>query len=76
MIIPWSSFWDRNVLLEALPLLHDWTRSDYVRGAVSGLGLVNMGAGIAELARAWRDRQGGPSGEEQLITPFGGARHG
>ena len=75
MIIPWSSFWDRNVLLEAVPLLYEWTRSDYVRGAVTGLGLVNMGAGIAELARAWRGRQR-PTRGTRLVTPMNGARHG
>jgi hypothetical protein len=31
-----------------------WTRSPYVRGAVSGLGAVNLGAGVAEFWSAWR----------------------
>jgi hypothetical protein len=54
LLIPWSSFWDRNTLLEAVPVLHVWTRSPYVRGAVSGLGAVNVGAGLAEFWSAWR----------------------
>ena len=54
LLIPWSSFWDRNTLLEAVPAVHMWTRSPYVRGAVSGLGAVNLGAGVAEFWSAWR----------------------
>jgi hypothetical protein len=73
VIVPWSSFWDQNVLLEAVPALYDWTRSPAVRGAVSGLGLVNMGAGVAELARAWRGRHDAP-GDPRLVTPLDGAR--
>jgi hypothetical protein len=74
VIVPWSSFWDQNLLLEAIPFVHDWTRSPYVRGAVSGLGLVNMGAGVAELSRALRRRHDVP-GNGRLITPFDGAHH-
>jgi hypothetical protein len=54
LLIPWSSFWDRNTLLEAMPVVHAWTRSPYVRGAVSGLGTLNLGAGIVEAWSAWR----------------------
>jgi hypothetical protein len=74
VIVPWSSFWDQNVLLEALPLLHEWTRSPYVRGAVSGLGLVNMAAGFAEVARAWQARHDAPS-DTRLFSRADGAPH-
>jgi hypothetical protein len=74
VIVPWSSFWDRNVLLEGLPLLYEWTRSPYVRGAVSGFGVVNMAAGLVEVARAWQDRHDAP-GHTRLFSRVGGARH-
>jgi hypothetical protein len=57
LVIPWSTFWDRNTLLEAIPALHAATRNPYLRGAVSGLGAVNLGAGMVELwggLVAWR----------------------
>ena len=49
MIVPWSSFWDRNYFAQAIPLLSAVITNDFVRGAVSGLGLVNLVAGMAEL---------------------------
>jgi len=50
VLIPWSAFWDRNYFAEALPLLHAVLTNNFVRGAVSGLGLVNILAAVAELA--------------------------
>jgi hypothetical protein len=73
VIVPWSSFWDRNVLLEALPLLYEWTRSPYVRGAVSGFGVVNMAAGLVEVAKAWQGRHEEP-GPTRLFSRVDGAR--
>jgi hypothetical protein len=58
-IIPWSSFWEHNAVLEAVSSVHTWTRSAYVRGAVSGLGIVNLMAGVGELLSAWRYRDEG-----------------
>ena len=49
LVVPWSSFWDRNYFAEALPLVHAIIKNNFVRGAVSGLGIVNLAAGLAEL---------------------------
>ena len=49
LVVPWSSFWDRNYFAEAVPLIHTIIRNNFVRGAVSGLGVVNLTSGIAEL---------------------------
>lgn len=48
--MPWSAFWDRNYFVEALPRIGDVLTNNYVRGAVSGLGVVNLLAALAELA--------------------------
>jgi hypothetical protein len=48
-VVPWSTYWERNYFVDGLPLLQSLLTNDFVRGAVSGLGLVNIGAGIAEL---------------------------
>jgi hypothetical protein len=53
LILPWSAFWNRNLLLEWSPALYDLTRSGYIRGAVSGLGIVNLWVGIVEVFEAW-----------------------
>ena len=49
LIVPWSIFWDRNYFIDAFPQLQAFLTSNYVRGAVSGLGAVNVGAGVGEL---------------------------
>ena len=40
--MPWSGFWERNYLAQAVPVLGWLTMNYFVRGAVSGLGLVNV----------------------------------
>jgi hypothetical protein len=56
LIVPWSIFWDRNYFIDAFPQLQSLLTSNYVRGAVSGLGAVNVGAGIAELVALFAAR--------------------
>jgi hypothetical protein len=50
LVVPWSPFWDRNYFLGLWPALEMVTRSNLVRGAVSGLGIINLWAAMAELA--------------------------
>lgn len=49
ILVPWSRFWDRNYFAESLPMLHDFIRNNFVRGAVSGIGVLNLVAGLADL---------------------------
>lgn len=39
---PWSSLWDANYMLQPNLLLRSVVLSAFTRGAVSGLGLVNI----------------------------------
>jgi hypothetical protein len=48
-VVPWSGAWDRNYLAVAAPALGQVAANFYVRGAVSGLGLLNVAAGVSEL---------------------------
>ena len=50
LVAPWSTFWERNWLLDVSPLLDGVLRLTAVRGAVSGVGLVNLCAGMWALA--------------------------
>ncbi|HEY0284985.1 MAG TPA: hypothetical protein VGC23_06315 [Vicinamibacterales bacterium] len=50
VLVPWSPFWERNYFLTAIPALQDIIRNNYVRGGVSGLGVVNLLMGFNELA--------------------------
>jgi hypothetical protein len=48
LTLPWTQFWDRGTFW--LPGLAIW-RSAYARGAVSGLGVVNLWAAASEITR-------------------------
>lgn len=48
--MPWSSFWEQNYFAERWPALLAFVRNNFVRGAVSGLGVVNLFAGLADLS--------------------------
>jgi len=50
VLVPWSPFWERNYFLITFPAIHGIIRNHYLRGAVSGLGVVNLLMGFNELA--------------------------
>lgn len=62
ILIPWSAFWDRNFFLEAVPALHGVMTNNFVRGAITGLGIVNVFAALGEMtdmfARGREDADG------------------
>ncbi len=58
VLVPWSGFWDRNYFAVASPALSEVLLNNYVRGGVSGLGIVNLLIGFEELASALWARRG------------------
>jgi hypothetical protein len=49
--MPWSpTLWEHNYFAMAWPPLRTLLSNNFVRGAVSGLGVVNLFAGFADLA--------------------------
>jgi hypothetical protein len=59
-VLPWSEFWEHNYFAVAWPLVQSIVMNNFVRGGVSGLGVVNLIAGFADLvvALTTRDRPG------------------
>ena len=49
VLVPWSMYWEQNYFVQALPMIEPFLTSHYVRGAVSGLGLLNLLAGLVEI---------------------------
>ncbi len=49
VVLPWSPFWDHNYFLLAWPRIYPLVTNNFVRGGVTGLGLVNLIAGLADL---------------------------
>ena len=56
VVVPWSVLWDRNYFIDVVPQLQELLTSNYLRGAVSGLGVLNIGAGVAELVAVFAAR--------------------
>jgi hypothetical protein len=54
--VPWSAFWERNYFSQLSPVLHAVLTNNYVRGAVTGLGAVNVLAALADLSLLVRRR--------------------
>jgi hypothetical protein len=48
MVAPWTPFWENNSLLLGFPSLREFLMHEFVRGMVSGLGLVDIWLAIAE----------------------------
>jgi hypothetical protein len=61
LLVPWSGFWERNYFAQALPAVEAFIVNNYVRGAVSGLGLVNLYLGLAELVASITSRPSPPT---------------
>ncbi len=54
--VPWTALWDGNYLLQPFPALRALVLSGYLRGTVSGLGLVNIVLALDEAAQHLRAR--------------------
>jgi hypothetical protein len=57
VLAPWSVFWDRNFFFAWFPAALPVVRNTFVRGAVSGVGIMTLLAGLAELAAAFAARR-------------------
>jgi hypothetical protein len=54
--LPWTRFWFNNGLLAQWPALQHLMQQGFVRGAVTGLGVLDIWLGIVEAVR-YRDRR-------------------
>ena len=57
MLIPWSAFWDRNYFVESSAAVRALLTSNYTRGAITGLGLLNIWAALGELGDLFGSRR-------------------
>jgi hypothetical protein len=68
IFVPWTSLWDRNYFAELEPHARALVTSHYLRGAVSGLGLVNLGAGVSELLGLFASRSTRAASGDALVS--------
>ena len=69
LFIAWTPYWQFNYFLFRWPALAPWLTSFYIRGAVSGLGLIDIGIAFGFLVNftrltkkleSWLDRHEAP----------------
>jgi hypothetical protein len=51
IFLPWLNIWEQNYLLYQHPTLQGLAANPYLKGAVLGLGIVNLLIGIQEIAQ-------------------------
>ena len=56
VVVPWTALWDANYLLQPYPSVRALLLSGYLRGTVSGLGLVNIVLALDEAHQHLRAR--------------------
>ena len=47
-VLPWTRLWTENSLLVSYPAVREFLMHGFVRGIVSGLGLIDIWMGVAE----------------------------
>lgn len=67
VVLPWSGFWERNYFAMSWPALRELLTNNFVRGAVTGLGLVNLYAGFVDLAMVFATRPSSASGRTERV---------
>ena len=56
VVLPWSALWFDDGWVSRWPVLESWLQHGFVRGAVSGIGLVDIWLGVLE-AIHYHDRR-------------------
>jgi hypothetical protein len=51
VVLPWTHIWTENNLLLDYPAVRFWAANTFVRGAFSGLGVIDIWLGIWEVVR-------------------------
>jgi hypothetical protein len=65
LVMPWTDYWDHNYFVTVSRALEPTLASPWLRGAISGVGLVTLFAGLADLVALFLRR----SQIEPTITP-------
>ena len=69
IVAPWTTFWDGNYFMESQPFVQLMFKTSFMRGGVSGIGVINLWAGAVDLIALWKCRQhlkdmGGSNGND------------
>jgi hypothetical protein len=56
--VPWTRLWTLNAVLHHSSAIALWADNPYIRGFISGVGVVHVMIGVRELLRISRARRG------------------
>jgi hypothetical protein len=59
VVAPWTTWWEANYLLQPHPLLRNVLLNSFTRGAITGLGLVNLMLAVLEAHEHTREGRRG-----------------
>jgi len=48
-VAPWTALWHQNYFGTRFTPVGDWMANEFVRGAVSGIGVITAAAGLRDL---------------------------
>jgi hypothetical protein len=65
IVAPWTPSWQRNYFGALFPAVGALMANEYVRGAVSGVGLITIAAGLRDLTAAVFARQSHAEGAQR-----------
>jgi hypothetical protein len=65
VVAPWSAFWEHNRFAAAHATVELLVGSPFVRGAVSGIGVITVIAGLSEVVGVILSRRREPAGPSQ-----------
>lgn len=75
VVLPWTTNWFPAGFVARWPALQDMLRSGFVRGAVTGLGLVDIWCGVLEVIH-YRDRPPAGARQTQQESPAASGHDG
>lgn len=61
LLLPWTLLWDNNFFFSLQPQHSEFWLSNHLRGAVSGVGLVNLWMGVDEALEIFQHSRRGAS---------------
>ena len=67
-VFPWTPQWDSNSVAGLFPMLRDLWASSYFRGALSGLGLLNIYISLGEVSRLRRSSGSRPPADRLKVS--------
>jgi hypothetical protein len=69
ILAPWTALWEHNLFGRMVPWLGDAMASQFVRGGVTGVGIVTAIAGLRDLTGAFLSRRSVTGGERGSGQP-------